>query len=585
MTATIEAQINQATIQHSLPREEAPFVFEPQEREVNREEVAQSRREQARVLEKNGLGMNGRMQRLTNEFIGIVSENGITTFHNGDKKQSFVDSGPKQDLRIDVTNVIWNNCKDFFDEWGNIKKGKEGEWGNVEAIAPNIAAAFLSKENGIKSVNRDQTKDIFDFAVKVALDPSLLERTVVSIGFGGSADSATSSRLPSYGLPAQLIAEQINRFYQDRLIQGIDEARKAKYPTITDEKKLPYITDEELGNVKKRYAIPDKPLTLRFFSGAEAGIESNFPDRADAVRKRREENWDAIEDFTNMHFPDLLPQMTFENDIPAEEYSIEQKTVLEYGAHILRTSKRESIKSTLTFLEGLGKKKGGEQGKELAAEYAFRHTGFFKDRLNLPAAYTNFFDVEHVFEKPEVAIMIGGRSEEMFSGIRDYLVEHVTPEGLRDYARTKAVREELALISLDREQQDRTLTAAEIYERARRVHEISKLQNMATKMNRWIDAIAKRRETYAKPDPRIAPSDRTSTMVTLISTTDIAPYYNGPGDQPYGTDIAGQIADIKSTDLIPKEPEFAGEAKSAEIYMKAVLKDLVRLEKVTSKAA
>jgi hypothetical protein len=611
---------------HPYPTKEFPREPQIGDTQINMQQITESRRRQIQILDEQGFGLPKKMRGIVDSFVNIASKNETSLFHNGDEKISFADKEPAQNLYHQLRGIIATKCEDYFDEDGIIKKDERDEqgkiqmnkktetgWNNIAGIAPKIAEILLAKDHNIKSVNRDQFLNIFSYAIDVAQDPSLLEKTTISVGFGGSADTFSSSRLPAYGLPAQLIAENINAFYQDRLTTSIDKARVKKYqddqiakqkemygdtsPLIQDhimrvsqgflraEKQseatsgtsvqlLPLLNSDELAEVKRLYAIPEKPLKLRFFSGAEAGIESNFPDKATNVRERREGNWDVIRTFTTEYFPELAGQMTFENDIPWGDHSVEQQTVLEYCAHLLRTSPKESIQSTLSFLEGLGLAKGGEQGKELAAEYAGLHVFFFKDKINLPAAYTNFFETSHVFEKPEVGIMIGGRSEEMFSGVRDYIAEHSTPEGLRDFALLKATR--LELEAFQSAQEGASTSTRNGSQPEHSLPEIYTLRHMAKRMDQWNKAITKRRETYDTPDERLAPSDRPRTNISLISGTEMAPYYLIPGDMEYGTDPKQQI------EMLDADRD---ENKEDEIYKKAVRRELSFLMNATNNAA
>jgi hypothetical protein len=106
--------------------------------------------------------------------------------------------------------------------------------------------------------------------------------------------------------------------------------------------------------------------------------------------------------------------------------------------------------------------------------------------------------------------------------------------------------------------------------------EIYTLRHMAKRMDQWNKAITKRRETYDTPDERLAPSDRPRTNISLISGTEMAPYYLIPGDMEYGTDPKQQI------EMLDADRD---ENKEDEIYKKAVRRELSFLMNATNNAA
>lgn len=504
----------------------------------------------------------------------------VKVYHNGDNPYYPRDREHKTEFDSAVREVVYSRCQDLLDETGKVLPEATKEWDNVLQIAPALSSILLSRQGHIVSVGEEHATNVFGFAIDVARDPSLLGRTVINTGFGGSDSEYTSTRLPAYAIPALTMHEQIVDFYKAReQVVVIKERRSRAYNTevaqrqeslgreLTREERaeigkaiadssygLPELSAEDIGELRTKNAIITTLPTVRFFFASQAAIAINHTMQPDKVRARTAANLETVKGFVSEHYPHLESSVRYAQDIPWDQRKHSSMVVVEYCAHVLRDSQDPSIQNALTTLQKLGGNRGGEKGRERAAEYAAIHPLVFGDRLDIPVTY----HMQGIRSNPDVMITIGGRPEIQFNAIREYLSRNANPEGLLEF----------------------------IEQRGRRTHDHKKkaeLETMAYRVRLWMQQAAKRRERYQNGHdlPTTPRYDLPHTSIRLGGEIGAFPtYYLTEHDAPIGTNVGDQLEDLLA---IPNLPSTTPQEKLTKERRRSVIYDINAFNTVISR--
>ena len=524
--------------------------------------------------------------RFVEKLSAVFSTTNTTVFNNGNGLEHPRSPALKPQFEKTLVKAVSAKCEDLFTADGKIKPETNSEWVNVLEIAPRVTEILLSEENYINSVNRSRAVNIVSFAIDVARNPDLLGETVINTGFGGSDDEFTTTRFPAYALPALSITRQLSEFYEKREVEAVksfkskkifnklllledakagdaDYKRKRqdakenaekilKSPELAAEHGLDptdvELTDKEKESVKREKGIASVMPKVRFFFGHEAAIAINGTMQPDKIKARTAENQKILRDFVDENFPDFSENVEIIEDMPWSEHSRYQKLVIDYCAHLLRTSDDQSVKKALSLLEKLGENHGGDTGSERSAEYAAIHPLVFQDRLNLP--YTSLF--RELNTNPTVNITIGGKAEKSFYAVREYLTENTSADGLIAF-----INEQIFLGS---------------------DHDPSSLIQMIEDIQKWKANIEASRSKYSPNSFRVDISDRPNNAFQLTTSIGELPtYYARVGfDMPYGSDIILQIKELESQ---PPTESTAMERFNHNLVKGFVIFDLKALQK------
>lgn len=459
----------------------------------------------------------------------------IQVFTNGDDPYPPTDSSHRALFMKETAEVVARYSQDLLTADGNLMPGREQEWFNLIEIAPRLIEIMTNRDNYITLVQKSQTLDIVATALHMARFPNT--EVVFRIGIGGSDDEFTSARSAAYGVPALKILEQINKLYDERKqskllaaairkgfadyerLHGIpspkEERTKISNRISANGNYADDLTVEKQAAVLAENAIPSNLPRIEFFCAYQAAIAINHTMDPDRVRQRAVEGIDVLRQYVISRHPQIAGQVGFLEDIPWAEHKPHSKIILEYMAHLLRSSTEDTIQDTLTTLQNLGNKHGGQNGAEQAAEYAAIHPWAFGDRLNLP--YTRYLEGSKT--NPTINITIGGKPERHFCAIRDYLSKYANPDGLLEFIRSKLEQ------SSDSQERDF-------------------LARLAGRVERWKRRIDWVRQKQYAPDLNQNPSDHTVIRpdrpllsVSLVTSIGLSPtYYATEFDRPHNTD-------------------------------------------------
>lgn len=381
-------------------------------------------------------------------------EERIQVFNNGDRPLPVTDKAHRTVFTDEAARIVGQFCHDLIQPDGNLVPDREQEWFNLMDIAPKLIEIMTDRDNHISLVQQPQALNIVTSALYLARNPNA--NAVIRVGFGGSDDPYTSSRLPAYSIPALKIAEKIRNFYEDRKMSKLHRVALQKKATELEQKLERPLSKEEKAILAQEltpdqdghyqildpeeeqafldmYSIPKSLPKIEFFFAYQAAIAINQTMDPEQIQKRAHENIRAVRDYVLTYHPRVASQVSFQEDIPWNQHRPHSKIILQYLAHLLRTSEDRSIQETLATLQNLGSNHGGQNGAEQAAEYAAIHPWGFGDRLNIP--YVNYIKDRH--DNNEINITIGGKPERHFCSVRTFLSQRANPDGLIDFIDTR----------------------------------------------------------------------------------------------------------------------------------------------------
>lgn len=519
-----------------------------------------------------GLGILEPAEQLTQRFLKSYTPDGISVFVNGEQPKSPRDLKTKTEFDNAVRMVVLDRTQGLFDENGHIKEGKQQEWENVQQIAPELVKILTSRDNYILSVYRNHATAPIAYAIDAARNPRVIEETVFNVGFGGSDDPFTSTRLPSYGEPAARLTDAIHTFYTKRgrqvltkaqLTQEFDLHKQRLGRELTKEEKKQItenvqngnadselLSDEEATQLLAEKGVPQNMPTIRYFFADQAAMVINSTKNRAGIDERTIANMQALYTHITSKYPHLAERVEIVRDAPWSKHPLRAKLQIDYLASIVEEAEQThpSIKDAVNHLRKRGENHGGENGHKEAHRYAGYHDAIFQDLLSLPfTKYLYQMDKDAKFAEygspivhnPLYNIVLGGRSEKEFDLVRDYVSTHASMEGYMKYVQTRAHEES----DPDMEQQ--------------LLHLHAKLQ----RLDRITSHIAQARYSQT---PQAADALRPDhPYMTMSFTTKIgrqAPYYATEVDVPTGSDIPsqiemieGQIMDIETSGLSKSE--------------------------------
>ena len=402
-------------------------------------------------------------ERFSQKLLTVLGTNKLLIFNNGDLPALPGKGEHRAPFESELQSCIARKCSDIFTETGGIAEGKSEEWANILEISPAILNIMTSDDSYIEAVSRSQSINLVDFSIEAARNPSILGEAVISTGFGGSDDEATSTRLEAYTLPTLTIIDRLNTFYAERRAGAISRARRSKelhareyeitqgaYTLSREEKKelektlpedesdYPNLTEEEIEEIEQRHAVATTLPKARFFFGAQAAVAINGNEDGgvmdpDAINKRATENIQALKQAVDTMFPHIAQNVEYVQDIPWSKHKPYTKILIDYFADMLENTDDKSIQETLQHLKQRGARRGGENGTNGASKYAAIHPAVFMDRTNLPMGYF----LQNIQKPPKVNITIGGRTERQFNPVREHISHNASLEGLIAYLDNK----------------------------------------------------------------------------------------------------------------------------------------------------
>lgn len=465
----------------------------------------------------------------------VQVEDRIQVFNNGDRPLPVTDKVHRSAFTEEAAQVVGQFCKDLIQPDGNLIPEKEQEWFNLMDIAPKLIEIMTDRDNHISLVQQPQALNIVAAALHLARNPNA--EAVIRVGFGGSDDPFTTSRLPAYTVPALRIVEKMHDFYEDRRTSKLHRTSMQKKITQQeqelgrkldkDEKRVLAIElfPDENGHyenldpgeeqaVLDSYAIPKVGPRVEFFFAYHAAIAINRTMDPEQIQQRARENMQAVEAYVLKYHPRVASQVVLQEDLPWDQHRPHSKVILQYLAHLLRTSDDKSVQETVATLQNLGSNHGGQSGAEQAAEYAAIHPWGFGDRLNLP--YVNY--IKGSPRNAAINITIGGKPERHFCSVRTYLSQNANPEGLIDYINSR-------IEQTDIEEQEYLTRTLSLVKRWKNITDISRAKAYTEGSSvPWGEAPAIR-------------ADAPLLGIPLITSIGAKPtYYATAYDQPIDTD-------------------------------------------------
>src|SRR3990167_2709990 len=162
---------------------------------------------------------------------------------------------------------------------------------------------------------------------------------------------------------------------------------------------------------------PNKEITIRVGIG---GSDDEFTPVRTEERKR------VMEEFVQKFFPSIASGVSYIEDIPWNQHSLQTRLTIEYFAHVIRANGDPEAIKTREKLQERGRKHGGEQGAEQAIMYAAIHVPVFGD----PVAVPPIDYLQDPLTNADIAITIGGQPEREFCVFRRIVSENASTQGM-----------------------------------------------------------------------------------------------------------------------------------------------------------
>lgn len=313
-------------------------------------------------------------------------------------------------------------------------------------MAPALTKAVLGSPliDGIQSTH---ALEAIRWGIECAKDPSLIERTVIRTGFGGSDDRDITMRHATYAIPALEVWSRIDQVREDRE-QAVSK-RKANHLSHHMGIQLDNISqadsydldDETMAELRKEAGTFHMPQ-IEFFSAHHAAIEINSmdPERASANAQRGQR---LIASYAERFYPSASDHISFRSDAPLKLRTEDDKLtneglVITYLENLLERYDGEDVKRVL---ESLNTRGTNHSNSELArAElYAALHPFLFGDRLEVPTVGESM-----PRDTAVASITIGGKAERLFNEIRTLLSDKAQSTDFVSYAADRHAEGEIS---------------------------------------------------------------------------------------------------------------------------------------------
>ncbi|HBQ51175.1 TPA: hypothetical protein DD690_04300 [Candidatus Daviesbacteria bacterium] len=370
----------------------------------------------------------------------------IRTFIDGGDASSPMDPNLKGAFTTEAERVVSMYCQSPIESDGRIN-----QWFyNLEEVAPNLIAIMVRHDHYIGLVQQSNALNILAAALDIAQNPN--KEITIRVGIGGSDDEFTPARFASYGLPALIIAEEIQTLFEQRKKNKLAsfaanaEVRRTEKQTgeilprkdrqeimnnvraeIEKEGIEAALTSEQYAEVVNRYALSDKTPRVQFVFAHQAAIAINGTHKnPELIPVRTEERKRVMEEFVQKFFPSIASGVSYIEDIPWNQHSLQTRLTIEYFAHVIRANGDPEAIKTREKLQERGRKHGGEQGAEQAIMYAAIHVPVFGD----PVAVPPIDYLQDPLTNADIAITIGGQPEREFCVFRRIVSENASTQGM-----------------------------------------------------------------------------------------------------------------------------------------------------------
>ena len=178
----------------------------------------------------------------------------IRTFIDGGDASSPMDPNLKGAFTTEAERVVSMYCQSPIESDGRIN-----QWFyNLEEVAPNLIAIMVRHDHYIGLVQQSNALNILAAALDIAQNPN--KEITIRVGIGGSDDEFTPARFASYGLPALIIAEEIQTLFEQR-----KKNKLASFAANAEVRR----TEKQTGEILQ----PKKTITVNGISGYTYTVE------------------------------------------------------------------------------------------------------------------------------------------------------------------------------------------------------------------------------------------------------------------------------------------------------------------------